>query len=87
VAAVLASVRLSEHLVAIGEEQGLEGLDAYAPLIEPYDAVEYLGDVAPNAVYLQFGEQDDAPSPEQGRDRWTPRARRRRSTSTTPASS
>lgn len=60
--------RLSEHLVAIGEEQGREGLDAYAPLIEPYDAVEYLEAVAPNAVYFQFGEQDDAPSPEQGQE-------------------
>ena len=60
--------RLSEHLARIGEERGIKGLEDYAELIRPYDAVEYLGDVAPNAVYFQFGEQDDAPSPEQGQE-------------------
>jgi len=60
--------RLSEHLLRIGREREVEGLDDYAELIEPYDAVEYLGDVAPNAVYFQFGEQDDAPTPEQGQE-------------------
>lgn len=60
--------RLSERLVEIGEEREIEGLEGYADVIEPYDAVNYLGDVAPNALYLQFGEQDTAPSPEQGRE-------------------
>jgi len=32
--------RLSEHLIRIGEERGVEGLEGYAELIEPYDAVE-----------------------------------------------
>jgi dienelactone hydrolase len=58
--------RLSEHLVRIAEERGLELPAGYAELIRPYDAVEYLDDVAPNAVYFQFGEQDTAPSPDQG---------------------
>jgi dienelactone hydrolase len=60
--------RLSERLVQFGEEREIEGLEGYAELIEPYDAVNYLGDVAPNALYFQFGEQDDAPSPEQGQE-------------------
>jgi dienelactone hydrolase len=60
--------RLSERLVEIGEEREIEGLEGYADVIEPYDAVNYLGDVVPNALYLQFGEQDTAPSPEQGRE-------------------
>ena len=60
--------RLSERLVEIGEEREIEGLEGYADVIEPYDAVNYLGDVAPNALYLQFGEQDTAPSPEQGQE-------------------
>lgn len=60
--------RLSERLVEIGEERGIQGLEGYADVIEPYDAVNYLGDVAPNALYLQFGEQDTAPSPEQGQE-------------------
>lgn len=60
--------RLSEHLMRIGEERELQGLEGYAAVIEPYDAVEYLGDVAPNALYFQFGEQDTAPSPEQGQE-------------------
>ena len=60
--------RLSERLEEIGEEREIEGLEGYADVIEPYDAVNYLGDVAPNALYLQFGEQDTAPSPEQGQE-------------------
>jgi dienelactone hydrolase len=60
--------RLSERLVEIGEEREVEGLEGYVDVIEPYDAVNYLGDVAPNALYLQFGEQDTAPSPEQGQE-------------------
>lgn len=60
--------RLSERLVEIGEEREIEGLEGYVDVIEPYDAVNYLGDVAPNALYLQFGEQDTAPSPEQGQE-------------------
>ena len=60
--------RLSERLVEIGEEREIQGLEGYADVIEPYDAVNYLGDVAPNALYLQFGEQDTAPSPEQGQE-------------------
>ena len=60
--------RLSERLVEIGEGREIEGLEGYVDVIEPYDAVNYLGDVAPNALYLQFGEQDTAPSPEQGQE-------------------
>jgi dienelactone hydrolase len=62
--------RLSEHLARIAEERELELPAGYVELIQPYDAVEYLGDVAPNAVYFQFGEQDTAPTPEQGQEQF-----------------
>jgi dienelactone hydrolase len=62
--------RLSEHLARIADERGLELPAGYVGLIQPYDGVEYLGDVAPNAVYLQFGEQDEAPTPAQGEEQF-----------------
>jgi dienelactone hydrolase len=62
--------RLSEHLARIAEERELELPAGYVELIEPYDAVEYLADVAPNALYFQFGEQDTAPTPEQGQEQF-----------------
>jgi dienelactone hydrolase len=62
--------RLSEHLARIAEQRELELPAGYVELIEPYDAVEYLADVAPNALYFQFGEQDTAPTPEQGQEQF-----------------
>ena len=62
--------RLSEHLERIATERELQLPAGYVDLIEPYDAVNYLGDVAPNALYFQFGEQDTAPAPEQGQEQY-----------------
>lgn len=62
--------RLSEHLAGIAEERELDLPAGYVELIEPYDAVEYLADVAPNALYFQLGEQDTAPRPEQGQEQF-----------------
>jgi dienelactone hydrolase len=61
--------RLSEDMRQLAEEQGATGnLSAYADAMEPIDAVNYLPHVAPNALFLQFGNQDTRPSPKQGRE-------------------
>jgi dienelactone hydrolase len=61
--------RLSADMRKLGEEQGATGdLAAYEEAMEPIDAVNYLPHVAPNALFLQFGNQDTRPSPEQARE-------------------
>jgi predicted esterase len=68
---VLMSVipRLSADMRRLGEEQGATGdLGAYEEAMRPIDAVNYLPHVAPNALFLQFGNQDTRPSPAQGRE-------------------
>ena len=61
--------RLSEDMRKLGEEQGAAGdLAAYEEAMKPIDAVNYLPHVAPNALFLQFGNEDTRPSPEQGRE-------------------
>ena len=61
--------RLSADMRQLGEEQGAKGdLAAYEDAMKPIDAVNYLSHVAPNALFLQFGNEDTRPSPEQGRE-------------------
>jgi dienelactone hydrolase len=59
--------RLSADMRQLGEEQGAGDLSAYEEAMEPIDAVNYLPHAAPNAVFLQFGEEDTRPSPANGR--------------------
>jgi hypothetical protein len=57
---------LSAEMRQLGEERGATGdLDAYEEAMKPIDAVNYLPHVAPNALFLQFGNEDTRPSPEQ----------------------
>ena len=61
--------RLSADLRQLGEERGATGdLAAYEKAMKPIDAVHYLPHVAPNALFLQFGNEDTRPSPKQGRE-------------------
>lgn len=61
--------RLSEDMRKLGEEQGATGdLAGYEKAMKPIDAIDYLPHVAPNALFLQFGNQDTRPSPAQGRE-------------------
>lgn len=60
--------RLSADMRQLGEEQGAGDLSAYEDAMEPIDAVNYLPHAAPNAVFLQFGEEDTRPSPADGRE-------------------
>jgi len=57
--------RLSTDMRKLAEERGIEdGLDAYEEAMQPIDAVNYLPDAAPSAVFLQAGDLDTRPSPE-----------------------
>lgn len=57
--------RLSTDMVKLAEERGIEGdLTAYEEAMQPIDAVNYLPHAAPSAVFLQAGELDTRPSPE-----------------------
>jgi dienelactone hydrolase len=61
--------RLSADMRQLAEEQGAAGdLAAYEEAMKPIDALNYLPHVAPNALFLQFGNQDTRPSPAQGRE-------------------
>jgi len=61
--------RLSADMRRLAEEQGVAGnLAAYENAMKPIDALSYLPHVAPNALFLQFGNEDTRPSPEQGRE-------------------
>jgi predicted esterase len=61
--------RLSVDMRQLGEEQGATGdLAAYEDVMKPIDALNYLPHVAPNALLLQFGNEDTRPSPEQTRE-------------------
>jgi cephalosporin-C deacetylase-like acetyl esterase len=57
--------RLSTDMRKLAEEQDVGGdLTAYEKAMEPIDAVNYLPHSAPSAVFLQAGERDTRPSPE-----------------------
>ena len=57
--------RLSTDMRKLAEEQDIEGdLDAYEQAMQPIDAINYLPQAAPSAVFLQAGELDTRPSPE-----------------------
>jgi uncharacterized protein len=61
--------RLSADMRQLGEERGANGdLNRYEEAMKPVDAVNYLPYVAPNALFLQFGEEDTRPSPADGRE-------------------
>jgi hypothetical protein len=56
---------LSTDMRNLAEDQGVGGdLAAYEKAMQPIDAVNYLPHAAPSAVFLQAGEQDTRPSPE-----------------------
>ena len=56
---------LSTDMRKLAEEQGLGGdLAAYEEAMQPIDAVNYLPHAAPSAVFLQAGELDTRPGPE-----------------------
>jgi dienelactone hydrolase len=56
---------LSADMRKLAEEQGAEGdLTAYEEAMQPIDAINYLPHAAPSAVFMQAGEQDTRPSPE-----------------------
>jgi dienelactone hydrolase len=59
---------LSADMRQLGEEQGVGDLAAYEEAMHPIDAVNYLPHAAPNAVFLQFGEEDTRPGPEDGQE-------------------
>jgi dienelactone hydrolase len=60
--------RLSADIRQLGEEQGAGDLADYEEAMQSIDAVNYLPHAAPNALFLQFGEQDTRPSPEDGQE-------------------
>jgi hypothetical protein len=61
--------RLSTDMRKLAEEQDIEGdLDAYEQAMQPIDAITYLPHAAPSAVFLQAGELDTRPSPEDTRE-------------------
>jgi uncharacterized protein len=61
--------RLSVDMRQLGEERGATGdLSRYEEAMKPIDAVNYLPHVAPNALFLQFGQEDTRPSPADGRE-------------------
>ena len=56
---------LSSDMRQLAEHQGSEGdLAAYEEAMKPIDAIDYLPHAAPSAVFLQAGELDTRPSPE-----------------------
>jgi predicted esterase len=56
---------LSTDMRKLAAEQGLGGdLAAYEEAMQPIDAINYLPHAAPSAVFMQAGEQDTRPSPE-----------------------
>jgi dienelactone hydrolase len=55
---------LSTDMRELGEEQGAGDLSAYEDALEPIDAVNYLPHAAPSALFLQAGQEDTRPSPE-----------------------
>jgi dienelactone hydrolase len=56
---------LSTDMRKLAKEQGAGGdLAAYEQAMQRIDAVDYLPHAAPSAVFLQAGEQDTRPSPE-----------------------
>lgn len=60
---------LSTDMRKLAEEQGAGGdLAAYEEAMQPIDAVNYLPHAAPSAVFLQAGELDTRPSPEDTQD-------------------
>jgi predicted esterase len=64
-----ATPRLSADMRQLGEERGVTGdLNRYEEAMKPIDAVNYLPHVAPNALFLQFGQEDTRPSPADGRE-------------------
>jgi dienelactone hydrolase len=57
--------RLSTDMRKLAEDQGIEGdLAAYEKAMQPIDAINYLPHAAPSAVFLQAGELDTRPSPD-----------------------
>ena len=61
--------RLSTDMRKLARERGIEGdLDAYEEAMQPIDAINYLPHAAPSAVFMQAGEQDTRPSPEDTQD-------------------
>jgi pimeloyl-ACP methyl ester carboxylesterase len=59
--------RLSADMRQLGEERGATGdLNRYEKAMKHIDAVNYLPYVAPNALFLQFGQEDTRPSPADG---------------------
>jgi predicted esterase len=61
--------RLSADMRQLSEERGVTGdLSRYEESMKPIDAVNYLPHVAPNALFLQFGQEDTRPSPADGRE-------------------
>jgi pimeloyl-ACP methyl ester carboxylesterase len=54
---------LSERVGEVAERSGAKNPRAYKKTMADLDAVRYLPHVAPNAVLLQFGSRDTAPSP------------------------
>jgi dienelactone hydrolase len=57
--------RLSSDMRQLAEDQGIEGdLAAYEGAMQSIDAINYLPHAAPSAVFLQAGELDTRPSPE-----------------------
>jgi predicted esterase len=60
---------LSADMRRLAEDQGLGGdLAAYEAAMRPVDAIDYLPHAAPSAVFLQAGEQDTRPSPDDTRE-------------------
>ena len=56
---------LSADMRKLAEEQSVEGdLAAYEEAMQPIDAINFLPHAAPSAVFMQAGEQDTRPSPE-----------------------
>jgi uncharacterized protein len=60
--------RLSADMASLGKERGVDVPAGYEKAMRPIDAVNYLPHAAPNALFLQFGNEDTRPSPAQGRE-------------------
>jgi dienelactone hydrolase len=60
--------RLSADMTQLARERAAEVAPGYEAAMKPIDAVNYVSHAAPNALFLQFGNDDTRPSPADGRE-------------------
>ena len=59
---------IGQRAAEIGEAEGHADLAAYEESMAVLDAVDYLPHAAPNALLLQFGNEDEEPAPAEQRE-------------------